>query len=162
MRVFVVRILQTANHMSLALVQAYSSDEEVQEKFSGSDSEEEEKGTPCGAIVEAKPQAGDFTNEGTPVVKKESSEKPPEATAKLLGVCPEEGLICPICKVRRIDSGDPNKRRGSRIKDKERSKRMKGQSSHATWKSETEMQLRQHFERSGAKRTDRAINEISD
>ncbi|KAH7288761.1 hypothetical protein KP509_19G043900 [Ceratopteris richardii] len=115
------------------------------------------KELPVGAIVEAKPQAGDFTNEGTPVVKKESSQKPPEATAKLLGVCPEcsvpktysaarEGLICPICKDRRIDSGDPNKRRGSKIKDKERSKRMKGQSSHATWKSETEMQLRQHFD----------------
>ncbi|KAL0792170.1 hypothetical protein Bca101_063547 [Brassica carinata] len=38
------------------------------------------------------------------------------------------------------------KKRGSAIKDKEKSKRMRGQSSHASWKSETEMQLRQHFD----------------
>lgn len=32
------------------------------------------------------------------------------------------------------------------VKDKEKLKRMKGQSSHATWKSETEMQLRQTYD----------------
>lgn len=38
------------------------------------------------------------------------------------------------------------RRQGGGIKDKEREKRMKGQSAHATWKSETEMQLRQTYD----------------
>lgn len=41
---------------------------------------------------------------------------------------------------------ESEKKKGSTIKDKEKNKRMKGQSSHATWKSETEMQLRQQFD----------------
>ncbi|EPS61649.1 hypothetical protein M569_13147 [Genlisea aurea] len=61
-----------------------------------------------------------------------------------------KGIVCPVCKDRpAVDSeavGGVAKKKGSAIKDKEKSKRMKGQSSHATWKSETEMQLRQQFD----------------
>ncbi|XP_058085723.1 uncharacterized protein LOC131233132 [Magnolia sinica] len=59
-----------------------------------------------------------------------------------------QGMVCPICGDR--PPADPNKesekKKGSTIKDKEKSKRMKGQSSHSAWKSETEMQLRQQFD----------------
>ncbi|VFQ96345.1 unnamed protein product [Cuscuta campestris] len=41
---------------------------------------------------------------------------------------------------------EADKKKGSTIKDKEKVKRMRGQSSHASWKSETEMILRQHFD----------------
>ncbi|CAH9139491.1 unnamed protein product [Cuscuta epithymum] len=41
---------------------------------------------------------------------------------------------------------EAGKKKGSTIKDKEKSKRIKGQSSHASWKSETEMVLRQQFD----------------
>ncbi|CAM8997689.1 unnamed protein product [Rhodiola kirilowii] len=41
---------------------------------------------------------------------------------------------------------EAEKKKGSTIKDKEKNKRMKGQSSHASWKSETEMQLWQQFD----------------
>lgn len=54
----------------------------------------------------------------------------------------ERGMFCPIC----ADKDDSAKKKGSAVKDKEKIKRMRGQSSHATWKSETEMQLRQHFD----------------
>jgi len=58
------------------------------------------------------------------------------------------GMVCPICGDRPPADPlkEPEKKKGSAIKDKEKSKRMKGQSSHATWKSETEMQLRQQFD----------------
>ncbi|KAL5703944.1 hypothetical protein ACHQM5_022434 [Ranunculus cassubicifolius] len=57
------------------------------------------------------------------------------------------GMVCPVCGDRPpTDKDESDKRKGSMIKDKEKSKRMKGQSSHATWKSETEMQLRQQFD----------------
>lgn len=84
---------------------------------------------------------------------------PPEDAAKLLRMCLQcgvpktysnarEGLVCPVCGDR--PPGNPNheneKKKGSTIKDKEKSKRLKGQSSHASWKSETEMQLRQQFD----------------
>ncbi|KAH0915053.1 hypothetical protein HID58_029499, partial [Brassica napus] len=55
------------------------------------------------------------------------------------------GMVCPVCGDRPLPDSDA-KKRGSAIKDKEKSKRMRGQSSHASWKSETEMQLRQHFD----------------
>ncbi|MCO5595747.1 hypothetical protein L7F22_049795 [Adiantum nelumboides] len=114
------------------------------------------KELPAGAIVEAKPQAGVLVDLGNQAAKEEA-RKPPEDAAKLLGVClqcsvpktysaAKEGLICPLCKDRPMNDGDLSKRRGSKIKDKERSKRMKGQSSHASWKSETEMHLRQQFD----------------
>ncbi|CAN1332363.1 hypothetical protein LINPERPRIM_LOCUS35689 [Linum perenne] len=57
------------------------------------------------------------------------------------------GMTCPVCGDRAPNDGsEDGKKRGSGIKDKEKSKRMKGQSSHATWKSETEMTLRQQFD----------------
>ncbi|CAM8890218.1 unnamed protein product [Rhodiola kirilowii] len=64
-------------------------------------------------------------------------------------------LAAPLLQVVRSESdqgppANPNKeaekKKGSTIKDKEKNKRMKGQSSHASWKSETEMQLRQQFD----------------
>lgn len=57
------------------------------------------------------------------------------------------GMVCPVCGDRPLlDASNELKKKGSTIKDKEKSKRMKGQSSHASWKSETEMQLRQQFD----------------
>ncbi|CAA2969523.1 Hypothetical predicted protein [Olea europaea subsp. europaea] len=57
------------------------------------------------------------------------------------------GIVCPVCgDLPPMDTDEPVKKKESTIKDKEKSKRMKGQSSHATWKSETEMQLRQQFD----------------
>lgn len=57
------------------------------------------------------------------------------------------GMVCPVCGDRPVDPNkEAEKKKGSTIKDKEKNKRMKGQSSHATWKSETEMQLRQQFD----------------
>uniref|UniRef100_A0A0D3AU98 Uncharacterized protein n=1 Tax=Brassica oleracea var. oleracea TaxID=109376 RepID=A0A0D3AU98_BRAOL len=55
------------------------------------------------------------------------------------------GMVCPVCGDQPLPNSDA-KKRGFAIKDKEKSKRMRGQSSHASWKSETEMQLRQHFD----------------
>lgn len=58
-----------------------------------------------------------------------------------------KGMVCPICSDRPpTDTDNELKKKGSMVKDKEKLKRMKGQSSHATWKSETEMQLRQQFD----------------
>ena len=62
------------------------------------------------------------------------------------------GMVCPMCQDRPGGRGSGEEGAGSRkkkegaVKDKEKSKRMKGQSSHATWKSETEMQLRQTYD----------------
>ncbi|PSS26211.1 hypothetical protein CEY00_Acc07503 [Actinidia chinensis var. chinensis] len=80
-----------------------------------------------------------------------------EDAAELLRMCVQcgipktyssaRGMVCPVCGDRPpVENSEPVKKKGSAIKDKEKSKRMKGQSSHATWKSETEMQLRQHFD----------------
>ncbi|GAB2291993.1 hypothetical protein Dimus_026241 [Dionaea muscipula] len=55
------------------------------------------------------------------------------------------GMVCPVCGDRPPPE-DQGKKKGSLIKEKEKVKRMRGQSSHATWKSETEMQLRQQFD----------------
>jgi hypothetical protein len=57
------------------------------------------------------------------------------------------GLVCPQCKGR--EPGPPRQETGKRktfVKDKEKDKRMKGQSVHASWKSEGEMLLRQQFD----------------
>ncbi|CAA7401700.1 unnamed protein product [Spirodela intermedia] len=81
----------------------------------------------------------------------------PEDAAELLRMCIQcgvpktythsRGMICPICGDRPpAEPGAVRERKGSTIKDKEKSKRMRGQSSHATWKSETEMHLRQQFD----------------
>lgn len=58
------------------------------------------------------------------------------------------GVVCPVCGDRPLadTTKEAEKKKGSTIKDKEKSKRMKGQSSHATWKSETEMHLRQQYD----------------
>ncbi|KAF2309018.1 hypothetical protein GH714_000126 [Hevea brasiliensis] len=80
-----------------------------------------------------------------------------EDAAELLRMCLQcgipktyssaRGMVCPVCGDRPPnDTSKEPKKKGSTIKDKEKSKRMKGQSSHATWKSETEMQLRQQFD----------------
>lgn len=57
-------------------------------------------------------------------------------------------MTCPVCGDRppADPKKEPEKKKGSTVKEKEKSKRMKGQSSHATWKSETEMQLRQQYD----------------
>ncbi|KAL8116672.1 hypothetical protein AgCh_022997 [Apium graveolens] len=80
-----------------------------------------------------------------------------EDAAELLRMCLQcgvpktfsnaQGMVCPLCGDRPVAETDKeSKKKSSAIKDKEKSKRMKGQSSHATWKSETEMQLRQQFD----------------
>ncbi|XP_075494394.1 uncharacterized protein LOC142531982 [Primulina tabacum] len=81
-----------------------------------------------------------------------------EDAAELLRMCVKcgipktyshaKGMICPVCGDRPPNDSDkePIKKKGSMIKDKEKSKRMRGQSTHASWKSETEMQLRQQFD----------------
>ncbi|XP_073145742.1 uncharacterized protein [Henckelia pumila] len=81
-----------------------------------------------------------------------------EDAAELLRMCVKcgipktyshaKGMICPVCGDRPPADSDkePAKKKGSTIKDKEKSKRMRGQSSHASWKSETEMHLRQQFD----------------
>ncbi|XP_073041508.1 uncharacterized protein [Primulina eburnea] len=81
-----------------------------------------------------------------------------EDAAELLRMCVKcgipktyshaKGMICPVCGDRPPKDSDkePVKKKGSIIKDKEKSKRMRGQSSHASWKSETEMHLRQQFD----------------
>ncbi|KAG5029096.1 hypothetical protein GmHk_05G013491 [Glycine max] len=81
-----------------------------------------------------------------------------EDAAELLRMCLQcgipktyssaRGMVCPVCGDRppKDDTSTESKKKGSTVKDKEKSKRMKGQSSHATWKSETEMHLRQQFD----------------
>ena len=58
------------------------------------------------------------------------------------------GMVCPQCGDRPLADANKeiDKKKGSTIKEKEKNKRMKGQSSHASWKSETEMQLRQQYD----------------
>ncbi|WZY77640.1 hypothetical protein YC2023_024024 [Brassica napus] len=120
-----------------------------------------------GVVVEAKPQLVGIHER----VRNDIDEPPPssengekristatnpnaEEAADLLRMCLQcgvpktytsaRGMVCPVCGDRPLPDSDA-KKRGSAIKDKEKSKRMRGQSSHASWKSETEMQLRQHF-----------------
>ncbi|KAJ8768016.1 hypothetical protein K2173_020956 [Erythroxylum novogranatense] len=99
-----------------------------------------------------------------PSTKNESQKLAPtvsnpsaEDAAELLRMCLQcgvpktfsnaRGMVCPVCGDRpRTDGSQESKKKGSTIKDKEKTKRMKGQSTHATWKSETEMQLRQQFD----------------
>ncbi|KAL9275810.1 hypothetical protein AKJ16_DCAP25697 [Drosera capensis] len=84
-----------------------------------------------------------------------ASNPGPEDASELLRMCLQcgipktyseaNGMVCPQCGDR-PPMDDQGKKKGSMIKDKEKVKRMRGQSSHATWKSETEMQLRQQFD----------------
>ena len=56
-------------------------------------------------------------------------------------------MVCPVCGDRpTAENIEALQDKVAAIKDNEKSKRMKGQSSHATWKSETKMQLRQQFD----------------
>ncbi|WVZ24864.1 hypothetical protein V8G54_003408 [Vigna mungo] len=136
----------------------------------------DKKDLPTGAVVEAKPQLigihervrSDIDGSQPPTsatsVTSEGVKRVPTATnpnaedaAELLRMCLQcgipktyssaRGMVCPVCGDRPPnDSSTESKKKGSTVKDKEKSKRMKGQSSHATWKSETEMQLRQQFD----------------
>ncbi|MBA0815043.1 hypothetical protein Gohar_020819 [Gossypium harknessii] len=101
---------------------------------------------------------------GVPSTKQDGAKRVASATnpnaedaAELLRMCLQcgipktyssaRGMVCPVCGDRPLaDADKDSKKKGSTIKDKEKSKRMKGQSSHASWKSETEMQLRQQFD----------------
>ncbi|KAJ8747603.1 hypothetical protein K2173_011411 [Erythroxylum novogranatense] len=83
-----------------------------------------------------------------PSTKNESQKLAPtvsnpsaEDAAELLRMCLQCGVPKTFSNAR-----EWFKKKGSTIKDKEKTKRMKGQSTHATWKSETEMQLRQQFD----------------
>ncbi|KAG2301075.1 hypothetical protein Bca52824_029726 [Brassica carinata] len=126
------------------------------------------KSKPKGVVMEAKPQLVGIHERvrndiDAPPPSSENGEKRistatnpnAEEAADLLRMCLQcgvpktytsaRGMVCPVCGDRPLPDLDA-KKRGSAIKDKEKSKRMRGQSSHASWKSETEMQLRQHFD----------------
>ncbi|KAJ3695805.1 hypothetical protein LUZ60_001182 [Juncus effusus] len=135
-------------------------------------SRREKKDLPSGAVVEAKPQIiairdrvnvdstdpnSDSVTPGEYKRKITATNPGPEDAASLLRMClgcgvPKtythgKGIVCPLCGDRPpVEPKDGEKKKGSAVKDKEKSKRMRGQSSHATWKSETEMQLRQQFD----------------
>ncbi|XP_068638843.1 uncharacterized protein [Aristolochia californica] len=145
-------------------------------RYGGRKNKKEKKDLPAGAVVEAKPQLVAIrdrvrtdvertvppasstgpTAEGKRVVSAANPE--PKDAADLLRMCVQcgipktysnaRGMVCPVCGDRPPADPDkePTKKKGSTVKDKEKSKRMKGQSSHANWKSETEMQLRQQFD----------------
>ncbi|RDX81734.1 hypothetical protein CR513_37547 [Mucuna pruriens] len=136
----------------------------------------DKKDLPTGVVVEAKAQlvgihervrsdingsqpptsAASVTPEGGKRVSTATNPNAEDA-AELLRMCLQcgipktyssaRGMVCPVCGDRPPnDNSMESKKKGSTIKDKEKSKRMKGQSSHASWKSETEMQLRQQFD----------------
>ncbi|CAB4320094.1 unnamed protein product [Prunus armeniaca] len=135
----------------------------------------DKKDLPAGAVVESKAQLvgihervrSDFAGNQPPTSivtsTSQGGKRLPTATnpstedaAELLRMCLQcgipktysnaRGMVCPACGDRPVDTTNDSKKKGSTIKDKEKSKRMKGQSSHGTWKSETEMQLRQQFD----------------
>ncbi|CAN6821961.1 unnamed protein product [Brassica oleracea] len=125
------------------------------------------KAKPKGVVMEAKPQLVGIhervRNDIDAPPSSENGEKRistaanpnAEEAADLLRMCLQcgvpktytsaRGMVCPLCGDRPLPDVDA-KKKGSTIKDKEKSKRMRGQSSHASWKSETEMQLRQNFD----------------
>ncbi|KAJ6342764.1 hypothetical protein OIU78_010646 [Salix suchowensis] len=137
---------------------------------------DKKKDLPSRAVVEAKPLLVGIQERvrsdigaheppsSVPSTIEEGIKRVPTATnpsaedaAELLRMCLQcgvpktfsgaRGMVCPICGDRPPnDTSNESKKKGSTIKDKEKSKRMKGQSSHAAWKSETEMQLRQQFD----------------
>lgn len=136
----------------------------------------DKKDLPAGVVVESKPQLvgihervrSDIDGGQAPTSATSGSadggkrvvtatNPNPEDAAELLRMCLQcgvpktfsnvRGMVCPICGDRPAsETSNVAKNKGSTIKDKEKSKRMRGQSSHATWKSETEMQLRQQFD----------------
>ncbi|KAI4367477.1 hypothetical protein MLD38_023211 [Melastoma candidum] len=135
----------------------------------------DKKDLPAGAVLESKPNLvgihervrsdieGAQPASSIPTASKEgkrvatATNPGAEDAADLLRMCLQcgvpktytsaKGMVCPICNDRPVtEANNEPKKKGSMIKDKEKSKRMRGQSSHATWKSETEMQLRQQFD----------------
>ncbi|KAK4783892.1 hypothetical protein SAY86_018260 [Trapa natans] len=136
----------------------------------------DKKDLPVGAVMEAKAQlvgihervrsdmeGGAGTQPPAPSIQAEgkrvmtAANPNAEDAAELLRMCLQcgipktysnaRGMVCPVCGDRpKTEASSESKKKGSTIKDKEKNKRMKGQSSHATWKSETEMQLRQQFD----------------
>jgi uncharacterized Zn finger protein (UPF0148 family) len=107
----------------------------------------------------AQSNASNTIQEGSGIKRMATATNPNvEDAATLLRMCLQcgvpktfsnaRGMICPLCGDRPAlaNKEKESKKTGSLIKDKERNKRMKGQSSHATWKSETEMHLRQQFD----------------
>ncbi|KAL5207654.1 hypothetical protein ABZP36_032089 [Zizania latifolia] len=123
----------------------------------------------CGAVVVAKPQlaairervSSDTNGANSPGYAEGKriigvTNPGSEDAADLLRTCLQcgipktyshaRGMICPVCNDRPQQTKEPEKKKGSTVKDKEKAKRMRGQSSHATWKSETEMALRQQFD----------------
>ncbi|KAL6633530.1 hypothetical protein ACP70R_026201 [Stipagrostis hirtigluma subsp. patula] len=135
-------------------------------------SKEGSKQPPPGAVVVAKPQLvairervttnganppGSVTSSSVDGKRIIGAANPgPEDAADLLRMCLQcgvpktyshaRGMVCPLCGDRPAPTKEPEKKKGSTVKDKEKVKRMRGQSSHATWKSETEMALRQQFD----------------
>ncbi|CAN6239389.1 unnamed protein product [Urochloa humidicola] len=130
------------------------------------------KHPPPGAVVMAKPQLvairervsttgsnppGSVTSGSVDGKRIIGAANPgPEDAADLLRMCLQcgvpktyshaKGMVCPLCGDRPAQPKEPEKKKGSTVKDKEKVKRMRGQSSHASWKSETEMALRQQFD----------------
>ncbi|XP_047078021.1 uncharacterized protein LOC124688378 [Lolium rigidum] len=125
---------------------------------------------PQGAVVSAKPQliadherVNSDTKTGANLPgsvegkRKIGAANPgPEDAAELLRMCLQcgipktyshaQGMVCPVCNDKPMQTKEPEKKKASAVKDKEKVKRMRGQSSHASWKSETEMALRQQFD----------------
>uniref|UniRef100_A0A803Q901 Uncharacterized protein n=1 Tax=Cannabis sativa TaxID=3483 RepID=A0A803Q901_CANSA len=135
----------------------------------------DKKDLPAGVVVEAKPQLvgihervrSDIEGKQPPPTvpgtteggKRVATAANPNAedAAELLRMCLQcgipktyssaRGMVCPVCGDRPpAEPGTETKKKVNMVKDKEKNKRMKGQSSHATWKSETEMHLRQQFD----------------
>lgn len=150
--------------------------DQSQGRLGGRRNRREKKDLPTGAVVESKAQLvgihervrSDIEGNQPPTLsipsttqegKRVATATNPNAedAAELLRMClhcgiPKtfsnaRGMVCPVCGDRPpADTSKEPKKKGSTVKDKEKSKRMKGQSSHASWKSETEMQLRQQFD----------------
>ncbi|XP_020090605.1 chromatin modification-related protein EAF7 [Ananas comosus] len=137
-------------------------------------SKRDKKDLPAGAVLEGKPQlvairdrvrsdvegstpsSGHVTLGETKRVITAANPGAQDA-AELLRMCLQcgvpktyshtRGVVCPICGDRPpAEVKEPDKKKGSTIKEKEKSKRMRGQSTHSAWKSETEMQLRQQYD----------------
>ncbi|XP_059447664.1 uncharacterized protein LOC132179056 [Corylus avellana] len=150
--------------------------DQPQGRHGGRRNRKDKKDLPAGAVVEAKAHLvgihervrSDIVGKQPPASsvssttqggKRVATATNPNAedAAELLRMCLQcgipktfsnaRGMVCPVCSDRPpADTSNESKKKGSMIKDKEKNKRMKGQSSHATWKSETEMQLRQQFD----------------
>lgn len=148
----------------------------TQGKHGGRRNRKEKRDLPAGTVMESKAQLvgihervrsdivgnqppGSSVPSTTPGIKQVPTATNPSAedAAELLRMCVQcgipktysnaRGMVCPVCRDRPpSDSSGDAKKKGSTVKDKEKSKRMRGQSSHATWKSETEMHLRQQFD----------------